>query len=100
MVFSERPIRTLPTRKPYDYAIDLKPDFKSVIQKPFHLDQKQNEAVRKFISTLPCPHIPGGFQVECFCSIYSAMDSIYSTMESIHSPMDSIYSIMDSIHSP
>src|SRR6266496_5575511 len=53
-----------------------------------------------FYSTLPCSHIPGGFQVECFCSIYSTMDSIHSTMDSIHSPMDSIYSIMDSIHSP
>ena len=49
MVFSERPIGTLPTRKPYDHAIDLKPDFKPVIQKPFRLDQKQNEAVRQFI---------------------------------------------------
>src|SRR6266545_4238323 len=48
-VFSERPIGTLPTRKPYDHAIDLKPDFKPVIQKPFRLDQKQNEAVRTFI---------------------------------------------------
>ena len=37
------------TRKPYDHAIDLKPDFKPVIQKPFRLDQKQNEAVRTFI---------------------------------------------------
>jgi len=44
-VFSECPIGTLPTRKPYDHAIDLKPDFKPIIQKPFHLDQKQNEAV-------------------------------------------------------
>ncbi len=43
------PIGTLPTRKPYDHAIDLKPDFKPVIQKPFRLDQKQNEAVRQFI---------------------------------------------------
>src|SRR6266545_7961268 len=43
------PIGTLPTRKPYDHAIDLKPDFKPVIQKPCHLDQKQNEAVRQFI---------------------------------------------------
>ncbi len=41
-VFSECPIGTLPTRKPYDHAIDLKPDFKPVIQKPFRLDQKQN----------------------------------------------------------
>ena len=49
MVFSECPIGTLPTRKPYDHVIDLKPDFKPVIQKPFHLDQKQNEAVCKFI---------------------------------------------------
>ncbi len=48
-VFSECPIGTLPTRKPYDHAIDLKPDFKPVIQKPFHLDQKQNEAVQTFI---------------------------------------------------
>ncbi len=48
-VFSERPIGTLPTRKPYDHAIDLKPDFKPVIQKPFRLDQKQNEAVCQFI---------------------------------------------------
>src|SRR6266540_3906009 len=48
-VFSERPIGTLPTRKPYDHAIDLKPDLKPVIQKPFCLDQKQNEAVRTFI---------------------------------------------------
>ncbi len=44
-VFSECPIGTLPTRKPYEHAIDLKPDFKPVIQKPFFLDQKQNEAV-------------------------------------------------------
>src|SRR6266545_405089 len=49
MVFSEHPIGTLPTRKPYDFAIDLNPDFKPVIQKPFCLDQKQNEAVRTFI---------------------------------------------------
>ncbi len=49
MVFSKRPIGTLPTRKPYDHAIDLKPDFKPVIQKPFRLDRKQNAAVRKFI---------------------------------------------------
>src|SRR6266542_3616508 len=48
-IFSECPIGTLSTRKPYDHAIDLKPDFKPVIQKPFHLDQKQNEAVRTFI---------------------------------------------------
>ncbi len=49
MVFSECPIGTLSTRKPYDHAVDLKPDFKPVIQKPFHLDQKQNEAVQTFI---------------------------------------------------
>ncbi len=48
-VFSERPIGVLPTRKPYDHAINLKPDFNPVIQKPFRLDQKQNEAVRTFI---------------------------------------------------
>src|SRR6266545_3826948 len=48
-VFSEHPIRTLPTRKPYDHAIDLKPDFKPVIWKPFHLDQRQNKAVWTFI---------------------------------------------------
>jgi len=38
MVFSKHSIGTLPTRKPYDHAIDLKPDFKPVIQKPFRLD--------------------------------------------------------------
>ena len=48
-IFSERPIRTLPTGKSYNHAIDLKPDFKPVIQKPFRLDRKQNAAVRKFI---------------------------------------------------
>ena len=48
-VFSECPIGTLPVRKPYDHAIDLKLDFRPVIQKPFHLDQKQNEAVQTFI---------------------------------------------------
>ena len=34
-VFSERPIGTLPTRKQYDHAIDLKPDFVPYVQKPF-----------------------------------------------------------------
>jgi len=35
MVFSERPIGELPSRKKYDHAIDLKPDFIPRVQKPF-----------------------------------------------------------------
>jgi len=31
-VFSERPVGTLPTRKTYDHAIDLKPEYKPVLQ--------------------------------------------------------------------
>ena len=48
-VFSERPIGTLPTRKQYNHAIDLKPDFVPYVQKPFRMDLKQREAVEEFI---------------------------------------------------
>ena len=30
-VFSERPVGTLPTRKSYEHAIDLKPEYKPVL---------------------------------------------------------------------
>src|SRR6266568_3997390 len=49
-------------------------------------------------SSLPCPHIPGGFQVEWFCSTYSLMDSIYSPMDSTYSSMDSTYYSIDSTY--
>ena len=48
-VFSERPIEKLPTSKKYDHAIDLKPDFIPKIQKPFHLNPKEEQAVTEFI---------------------------------------------------
>jgi len=48
-VFSERPIGELPTRKPYDHAIDLVPDFKAQTQHPFCMDKKQKKAVEEFI---------------------------------------------------
>jgi len=48
-VFSERPIGELPTRKPYDHAIDLVPDFKAQRQHPFHMDEKQKKAVEEFV---------------------------------------------------
>ena len=48
-VFSERPIGELPTRKPYDHAIDLVPNFKAQRQHPFRMDEKQKKAVEEFI---------------------------------------------------
>jgi len=48
-VFSERPIGELPTRKPYNHAIDLVPDFKAQRQHPFRMDEKQKKAVEEFV---------------------------------------------------
>jgi len=48
-VFSKWPIVTLPMPKQYNHTIDLILDFKSYRQKPFQMDQKQQEAVEEFI---------------------------------------------------
>jgi len=48
-VFSERPIGKLPTRKPYDHAIELVPNFKEQRQHPFHMNKKQKKATEEFI---------------------------------------------------
>src|SRR6266545_6209240 len=54
MVFSERPIGTLPTRKPYDLAIDLKPDLSQSFKSLFtwaRSKMKQFEPLYRKIST-------------------------------------------------
>ena len=48
-IFSEHPIGTLSTRKSYDHAIDLVPDFKPYLQKPFQLDIIQKATAKEFV---------------------------------------------------
>jgi len=42
-------------------------------------------------SSLPCPHIPGGFQVEWFRSTNHPMDSTHYPMDFTHYTMDSTH---------
>ena len=65
--------------------------------------KKQRERARRIKqeivedSSLPCPHIPGGFQVEWFCSTNHHMDSTHYPMDSTHT-YHGFHDILDGFH--